>query len=84
MVPRDVSFAKLNGESTLEIGQKRPRLGQIENEVEGVVLGVEISPDVQSVVGIRREITMLNPAVQFEYSLDDMIIRSSEVRGSSG
>jgi hypothetical protein len=73
MAPPDVSFAEFNGEWTLEVGPKRPEFGQVEDKIEAVVLGAEMSPDVESVVRIEREITMPNPCVQFKYSLEDML-----------
>jgi hypothetical protein len=69
-----------NGEWTLEVEQKRPKLGQNEDEIGAVFPGTGMSPDVQSVVRIRSEIMMLNPAVHCNYSPEDMLVRFGEVR----
>jgi hypothetical protein len=51
--PAVISFTTFNGEWTLEVEQKRSQLRQVEDEIEEVVLGTGMSPDVQSVVPIR-------------------------------
>jgi hypothetical protein len=67
--PRVISFTPFNGEWIVEVEQQRSKFRQVEDEIEEVILGAEMSPDVQSVARNRREIATLNPEVQFKYLL---------------
>jgi hypothetical protein len=77
--PPDISFTEFKGTWTLEVGQEGPKIGQVEDEMEGDASRATMSPDVRSVVRIRREVTALNTNHKFRYSLEDMFIRFGEV-----
>jgi hypothetical protein len=77
----DIAFTVLDSDWTPEARPRRPKLGQVEDETEGPLSATDLSPDVRTVLRIRREIMLLLPGAQFKESQDEMLFRLGRIQG---
>jgi hypothetical protein len=79
--PSNIAFTTFDGDWTVEPRRKRPKLGQVDDEIEGALLATDNSPNVRTVVRIRHEIISLKPGIQFKDSEGEMAVRLGVLQG---
>jgi hypothetical protein len=59
---------------------KEFHLPQVDDEMDGVRLEIEIAPDMRISARVPREVMSLNPSVAFTYSGDEMLICFEQIQ----
>jgi hypothetical protein len=79
--PPEIVFTVFEGDWVLAPLGGRTKLGHVENEIGDTLFMAEKSPDVRTVLRIRREIMSLNLGVHFRHSQNEMLFRLGRIQG---